>query len=210
MFARRSFHTTTIRYKNYYEILNLRHNADRRAIKSSYYKLSKKYHPDLNPKNNEAHKKFVEINEAYAVLGNEANKRKYDFDLQHGSVDTGAAPFGGRRDSNSNRAYAQAAWHFKRRAPKATGTKSAQEQAEKIKYTQANNPGFNHSEHFNRHYEAEEHRRRIRIKNATRRRKEAGETIHEQQANDSHNTWNRFWRLALILSGIAYATQAVN
>ncbi|KAI8147217.1 DnaJ domain-containing protein, partial [Fennellomyces sp. T-0311] len=62
----------------HYDVLNVKHNADKRAIKKQYYRLSKQFHPDLNPNNPEAHAMFLQVNEAYAVLGNEASRREYD------------------------------------------------------------------------------------------------------------------------------------
>ena len=50
--------------KNYYETLGVDKNASADEIKSAYRKLAKKYHPDLNPNNEEAAAKFKEINEA--------------------------------------------------------------------------------------------------------------------------------------------------
>ncbi|KAI9484308.1 DnaJ domain-containing protein, partial [Zychaea mexicana] len=67
-----------LKRKNHYDVLNVHRNADKRVIKKQYYRLSKQYHPDLNPNNTDAHAKFLEVNEAYAVLGNEASRRRYD------------------------------------------------------------------------------------------------------------------------------------
>ncbi len=64
--------------RDYYEVLGVDKNADASAIKKAYYKLAKQYHPDVNPGDKEAEKKFKEINEAYAVLSDEEKKAKYD------------------------------------------------------------------------------------------------------------------------------------
>ncbi len=64
--------------KDYYEILNVSRDASLDEIKSSYRKLAKKYHPDLNPNDKEAEKKFKEINEAYEVLSDPEKRRRYD------------------------------------------------------------------------------------------------------------------------------------
>lgn len=61
--------------KNYYEILGVNESASQDDIKKAYRKLSKKYHPDVNPNGEE---KFKNITEAYEVLGDENNRRKYD------------------------------------------------------------------------------------------------------------------------------------
>ena len=62
---------------DYYEILGVDKNASREEIKKAYKKLAKKYHPDLN-KTPEAEKKFKEISEAAAVLGDEQKRQQYD------------------------------------------------------------------------------------------------------------------------------------
>lgn len=64
--------------KDYYEILNVSKDASLDEIKSSYRKLAKKYHPDLNPNDKEAEQKFKDINEAYEVLSDPEKRRRYD------------------------------------------------------------------------------------------------------------------------------------
>lgn len=63
---------------DYYKILELPKTATEAEIKSAYRKLARKYHPDLNPNNKEAEKKFKEINEANEVLSDGAKRKKYD------------------------------------------------------------------------------------------------------------------------------------
>ncbi len=65
-------------YIDYYKVLGVDKNASENEIKKAYRKLARKYHPDLNPGNKEAEKKFKEINEAHEVLGNPENRKKYD------------------------------------------------------------------------------------------------------------------------------------
>jgi molecular chaperone DnaJ len=64
--------------RDYYEVLGLSKGASDDEIKKSYRNLAKKYHPDMNPGNAEAEKKFKEINEAYAVLSDPEKKSRYD------------------------------------------------------------------------------------------------------------------------------------
>ena len=63
--------------KNYYDVLGVDKNASQSEIKSAYFKLAKKYHPDVN-KDPEAAPKFKEINEAYSCLGDEQKRKNYD------------------------------------------------------------------------------------------------------------------------------------
>lgn len=63
---------------DYYKILGLNKNASQDDIKKAYRKLARKYHPDLNPNDKEANKKFQQINEANEVLSDPANRKKYD------------------------------------------------------------------------------------------------------------------------------------
>lgn len=65
-------------YVDYYKILELNKNASEEDIKKAYRKLARKYHPDLNPKDKEATKKFQQINEANEVLSDPEKRKKYD------------------------------------------------------------------------------------------------------------------------------------
>jgi len=65
-------------YIDYYKALDITKTATEAEIKKAYRKLARKYHPDLNPNDKEAEKKFKEINEANEVLGNPENRKKYD------------------------------------------------------------------------------------------------------------------------------------
>ncbi len=65
-------------YKDYYEILGVSPDAEKKAIKQTYRQLARKYHPDLNPGNKEAEEKFKTINEAYQVLSDVEKRKKYD------------------------------------------------------------------------------------------------------------------------------------
>lgn len=65
-------------YKDYYKILGVEKTATQDEIKKAYRKLAMKYHPDKNPDNKEAEKKFKDINEAHAVLSDPEKRKKYD------------------------------------------------------------------------------------------------------------------------------------
>lgn len=63
---------------DYYKVLGVAKNADDAEIKKAYRKLARKYHPDVNPNDAGAKKKFQEINEANEVLSDPEKRKKYD------------------------------------------------------------------------------------------------------------------------------------
>jgi len=72
---------------DYYQVLGVDKKASAEDIKKAYRKLARKHHPDLNPNDKEAHKKFQQINEANEVLSDLEKRAKYDKygkDWQHG------------------------------------------------------------------------------------------------------------------------------
>lgn len=80
--------------RDYYEVLGVDKGADDATIKKAYRQLAKKYHPDMNPGDKEAEKKFKEASEAYAVLSDPEKKRQYD-QFGHAAFEGGAGGFGG-------------------------------------------------------------------------------------------------------------------
>ena len=77
--------------RDYYEVLGVDRNASEEEIKKAYRKLAKKYHPDMNPGDKDAEKKFKEASEAYAVLSDAEKRRQYD-QFGHSAFDgTGGA-----------------------------------------------------------------------------------------------------------------------
>jgi len=63
---------------DYYKILDVNITASEKDIKKAYRKLARKYHPDVNPKDDSAKKKFQQINEANEVLSDPIKRKKYD------------------------------------------------------------------------------------------------------------------------------------
>ena len=87
-------------YKDYYKTLGVKKDAPEKEIKSAYRKLARKYHPDVNPGDKEAERKFKEINEAQAVLTDPEKRKKYDTlgpdwekRFQHGPAGPAGGPY---------------------------------------------------------------------------------------------------------------------
>ena len=80
--------------RDYYEVLGLSKGADETAIKKAYRSLAKKYHPDLNPGDQEAEMKFKEVNEAYAILSDTQKRAQYD-QFGHAAFEQGGMGGGG-------------------------------------------------------------------------------------------------------------------
>lgn len=80
--------------RDYYEVLGVSRSASDAEIKKAYRALAKKYHPDMNPGDKEAEKKFKEASEAYAVLSDAEKRRQYD-QFGHAAFEGGAGGAGG-------------------------------------------------------------------------------------------------------------------
>jgi molecular chaperone DnaJ len=77
---------------DYYEILEISRNATAEEVKKAYRKKALQYHPDKNPGDSEAEKRFKEISEAYEVLSDTKKRQVYD---RHGKEGLQGAGFGG-------------------------------------------------------------------------------------------------------------------
>ena len=80
--------------RDYYEVLGDSKDADEATLKKAYRQVAKKYHPDMNPGDAEAEKKFKEASEAYAVLSDPEKRRQYD-QFGHAAFDGSAGAGGG-------------------------------------------------------------------------------------------------------------------
>jgi len=68
----------SVEFKDYYQLLGVDRKASQEEINRAFKKLARKYHPDLNPDNPEAEKKFKEINEAHEVLKDPEKRKLFD------------------------------------------------------------------------------------------------------------------------------------
>jgi len=67
--------------KSHYDTLGISPTTSRADIKKRFYVLSRETHPDVNRSDPNAHTRFTEVSEAYAILGNEEKRKKYDRDV---------------------------------------------------------------------------------------------------------------------------------
>jgi molecular chaperone DnaJ len=76
--------------RDYYEVLGLKRNAVEQDVKNAFRKLAKEYHPDCNPGDGEAERRFKEVNEAYEVLKDPRKRAAFDR-YGHAAFEGGAA-----------------------------------------------------------------------------------------------------------------------
>ena len=83
--------------RDYYEVLGVSRDASEDEIKKAYRKLAMQYHPDRNPGDAEAERKFKEAAEAYDVLRDADKRARYDR-FGHAGLQGGAGGFGSTDD----------------------------------------------------------------------------------------------------------------
>ena len=104
--------------KDLYEILGVERTADDKKLKSAYRKLAKKYHPDANPGDQEAEKKFKDVGEAYAILSDPEKRKLYDqfgyaaFDGSGAGQGAGAGGPGGYQYYSTGGGNGYQSFHF--------------------------------------------------------------------------------------------------
>jgi len=85
----------TTRTLTYYDILEVKSNAELIEIKKAYRRLALKHHPDRNSGSSESTEKFKEIGEAYEILSDPTKRRDYDRNLRQGTATATATTAGG-------------------------------------------------------------------------------------------------------------------
>ena len=94
--------------RDYYEVLSVSGDASADTIKKAYRKLALKYHPDKNPNDKEAERKFKEAAEAYSILSDRQKRSQYD-QFGHAGVGMGGGTggFGGGVHMNMDDIFSQ-------------------------------------------------------------------------------------------------------
>jgi len=67
---------------DYYDVLGTKKDATDEEVKHAYFRKCKEFHPDKHHGNDDMHKQFIKINEAYQVLNNPVTRRQYDESLR--------------------------------------------------------------------------------------------------------------------------------
>ena len=94
-------------HQDFYKVLGVAEDSSEAEIKKAYRKLARKYHPDQNPGDEAAEKKFKEVSEAYDVLSDPKQKEEYDQIRKYGAAGFGGAGggFPGGFPGNGNFTY---------------------------------------------------------------------------------------------------------
>lgn len=190
----------SFRYRSHYTSLGLDSSASQKDIKSAYYKLSLKFHPDKNDGSPESVEKFRQIAEAYEVLGNPEKKRIYDRDFSSGTDYSG--------DFQRERQHTRQGYYYR------PSTRTGRDQY------------YNYEEHIRQHYE-KFYRERQAEQEHMRRRWEAdnryrdanhwstyrqpprppGMTAKEFFASKTFRYLSAFWILMILMSLFTDADQ---
>jgi len=104
-----------VRYKDYYEILGVPRSASEEDLKKAFRRLAREHHPDVAKDKKGSDERFKEINEAYEVLGNAENRRKYDElgpDFRSGSEFRPPPGFSGGRSTRKPAGANAQEFHF--------------------------------------------------------------------------------------------------
>ncbi|GBC04473.1 hypothetical protein RclHR1_00570029 [Rhizophagus clarus] len=138
---RRFFSPSFIISSHHYDVLGVPPDADHKLIKSQFYKLSKKYHPDANISDKTATSKFIRINEAYSILSKEQSRREYDQSIRHQL---------NNRPSKSHNSYRSRVRYHGNNAGVYSGTTGRSKSG--FNFHNKQRGEFNFQEHFQRHY----------------------------------------------------------
>ena len=93
--------------RDFYEVLGISREASTDEIKKAYRQMALKYHPDRNPGDQEAEKRFKELAEAYEVLSDPELKARYDNGDDPNDPQRGGNPFQGQQFNQGQQFFFQ-------------------------------------------------------------------------------------------------------
>lgn len=196
----RSFSRNQRLCKSHYDTLSLPITATTKEIKSRFYQLSKKHHPDIAQDNGQ---KFQEINEAYSVLREDKSRRDYDRTLP---ASRGGLP-SSRQSLNQQYSHARSGLSRRRTRPMGTDPSAPFKEHEaymkgygNAKFGFGDNPA-DASEVRNRHFSYTEHQTRHSSFDDKYRQRVAAEAARRQE-EEKDNFLARFLGIASVVGVI--------
>ncbi|GJM29514.1 MAG: hypothetical protein DHS20C17_21490 [Cyclobacteriaceae bacterium] len=102
-------------FEDYYKLLGIDYNADRKTIQKAFHNLAKLYHPDKNPDSAEAAEKFKQLSEAYITLSDPQKKSKYDLKLRYGDYALFVAKAQKRRYTARKAAHRTSPFYYRKK-----------------------------------------------------------------------------------------------
>ncbi|KAG0267642.1 hypothetical protein DFQ27_008545 [Actinomortierella ambigua] len=176
----------------HYEHLELEPSADRKRIKAQFYRLSKLHHPDKTA-SEESRQKFLKINEAYSVLGNDRSRFEYDLTLRDRS--DGLYSSGSSSSHSSSRAAPNRGTLRRtpfRHSPHSAAAAAAAQRAAaqrsaafRPSFGQEAPSHFDAKAHQEMHYEQE-----LRHQERLKKRVQESEEYQRQQRKESEDSWS--------------------
>ncbi|GJJ71171.1 DnaJ homolog subfamily C member 30 [Entomortierella parvispora] len=192
--------------RNHYEQLGLSQDASKKEIKTQFYRLSKLHHPDKND-SEESRQRFLHINEAYSVLGDDRQRRDYDLTLLDRSGQLYSSSAGSYSSSASSRPSARGTLRrtpFRHSKQSATAAAEARAHAA-FRPTYGGKPSASHFDsksHQEMHYEQE-----VRREERRQARERASEEFKwRQQYEESDTMAGKLSRIGFIFVAIFLAS----
>ncbi|XP_003426376.1 dnaJ homolog subfamily C member 30, mitochondrial [Nasonia vitripennis] len=178
----------------HYETLKVAQNSTQDDIKSAYYKLSKKFHPDVN-KSADAKKNFQDLSDAYEVLGNFSKRKLYDRDLLARGASTS---FGLRKAQTQSQPYTE-----KREDPLAGFYKARQKDYDPDRERATNRAKFDFDQWTRTHY-GNTFRRSLKDKESRLLREELNRQYAKEVEKDKANVLTILSTAVLVLIALSF------
>ncbi|OLL22561.1 DnaJ subfamily B member 9 [Neolecta irregularis DAH-3] len=183
---------------SHYDTLGLPYSASTRSIKARFYELSKKYHPDRN-KEPSASEKFLQVSEAYGVIGNTSKRKDYDVSIR--SKDQG---YSRNPQDHRNQAGGRPASGLSRRKMRVYRSPLDFSTAPESKYTQVSPNHFNYDRHYMMHYKHEQ------LQKQRRYSRQNHQKMHDTETQNAREELNRVFGVSIIILSVIGITGFVS